>query len=189
MSGIVFRIINKKGAIAKIIFICIVTFLAIIACIFSFFSHMSWLEKSPEAAKMPFGIPSEWRLYENEEGNFSIWYPPDWNTKTVNETDTIKTFMIESPQGEIDLSWGSGFGGACPQAYEKIQIQGETLPTCHYLRKDGSEAWEQISRESTDGRTESFSGRAYAKAPYQKNRDIVLKILTTLLFSDSSSTQ
>lgn len=123
---------------------------------------------------------SSWKTYENKQIRFSFKYPSDWTITPVKDANNIVGIKTQGLQGDITMLWGSGFGGMCPQGYEEIQIQDETLNACHNFGVGGIEAWEQISKELA---TTSFQARAYANKPSTENRDTILAILSTFKFT------
>ena len=67
----------------------------------------------------------------------------------------------KAPEGEVDLHWGVGFGGACPQGYTTVKVAQGELPACYIINADGTEVWAQIGKKleatsfSADARTKN----------------------------------
>lgn len=124
---------------------------------------------------------ADWKTYENKDIQFSFQYPSDWTLTDEKDGNDIVGVTVKGSQGELTALWGTGFGGGCyPTGYEKIQTKEETLNTCHRVRDDGSEAWEQIGKQLSKT---SFQARAYAYAPIENNRNTILKIISTFKFT------
>ena len=66
-----------------------------------------------------------WQTYTNPLG-FSISYPATWSQEELPQQagETIHTVTLQGAEGEVDLQWGVGFGGACPQGYHDGQGGG-----------------------------------------------------------------
>lgn len=128
-------------------------------------------------------VPDNWQTYLNPLG-FSIRYPSNWKQQTVPEQsgETIHTVTLLGPEGNVDLHWGVGFGGACPQGYTTVKVAQGELPTCYALLADGTEVWAQMGKilEAT-----SFSADARTSNANPTSHDLVLQILSTLDFSPS----
>lgn len=122
----------------------------------------------------------DWKTYTNSEIGLSINFPNNWSLQELTDQEKIDGIEIQGKQGDLRLVWGSGLGGGCNQSYEKIQIKDEQLDTCHSINSDNSEVWGQINKLLKDT---AFSGMATAYAPRQGNRDVILKILSTLKFT------
>src|SRR5436190_18623568 len=69
------------------------------------------------------GIEATWKTYTNAEVGFSIQYPSNWQEETVpNENPNMHNIDLKGPEGEVELEWGTGFGGACPGGYQPMEI-------------------------------------------------------------------
>ena len=73
-----------------------------------------------------------WQTYTNPLG-FSIRYPAAWSQEGVPQQagDTYQTVTLQGTDGEVDLHWGVGFGGACPQGYTTVKVAEGELPACY----------------------------------------------------------
>lgn len=128
---------------------------------------------------------TNWKTYTNSKYRFSFKYPSTWTTPE-NEPGDPNTITSKGAEGSVNIHLVEYFGGACPPEYEKIQIDNRDFDTCHYIREEKVEAWEQIVKEF-DTLIGSYRGLqidAYANIPPQANRDTVLKILSTFQFLD-----
>lgn len=72
-----------------------------------------------------------------------------------------------------------GFGGACPDGYQPIQVAQGELNTCYVQNADGTENWEQIYTQLGDV---TFGGRAFTSNADPASREVILATLTTLAF-------
>jgi hypothetical protein len=86
---------------------------------------------------------------------------------------------VKGPEGAVDLLWGTGFGGACPDGYQPIAVAKGTLPACHMQREDGTELWSLTGEPLKDT---SFGGEAYTNDATAESRAVVLQVVSTLSF-------
>ena len=93
--------------------------------------------------------------------------------------DTYETVSLKETEGGVDLHWGVGFGGACPQGYTKVKVADGELSTCYTKNADGTELWTQINKELA---ATSFSAEARTNNAEQASHDLVLQVLSTLSF-------
>lgn len=125
---------------------------------------------------------SNWKTYTNLEAKFSINYPPDWQWKIDTSNEDYKRLVLEGKEGEVLIDWGNGIGGACPSGYKKLRIKNETIDVCHTIQ-DKSENWSLSlpwSLVLPNKGVVGYGGFATAKAPNKTNREVILKILSTL---------
>lgn len=171
---------NKKG-FASPLLLFIVVLLAV----------GGWLIYSGKIQTPRFNTKSEksqvsntresWQVFSGADGKFSINYPPTWEVTKMPESEDFIGMKLEGKEGYVDLMWGGGLGGACPSGYEKLQVKNREIPVCHEFMEDETEHWRDISRD-LDKET-GFSGRGVAYTPVSKNRETILKILSTLDFA------
>ena len=135
---------------------------------------------APTATPATTGTDS-WQTYSNPAG-FSIRYPANWSKDEVPQKagDTFRTVSLKGTEGGVDLNWGVGFGGACPQGYTTIKVAEGELPACYSKNADGTELWTQINKELA---ATSFSAEARTNNAEQASHDLVLQVLSTLSFS------
>jgi hypothetical protein len=135
---------------------------------------------APAAAPPATGTDS-WQTYSNPAG-FSIRYPATWTKEEVPQKagDTYQTVSLKGTEGGVDLHWGVGFGGACPQGYTTVKVADGELPACYTKNADGTELWTQINKELA---ATSFSAEARTNNAVQASHDLVLQVLSTLSFS------
>jgi hypothetical protein len=139
------------------------------------------------ATPPPAGSPPEapdWQTYANAEIGFSIGYPPGWTMAGLPPTETTQGVALDGAGGRVELQWGTGFGGACPDGYSTVKLAQGELPTCHTVATDGTQHWEQINKELA---TTSFSGRAYTRDAQPASADAVLAVLATLTFQEAAA--
>jgi hypothetical protein len=138
-------------------------------------------ELAGAAAVAPAVVPEGWQVYANPAG-FAIAYPATWATEAEPDANNgaIHTQALKGPEGEVHLSWGVGFGGACPPGYAVIKAAQGNLQACYSKNANGAESWTQISHLLPDA---GFSGRALTSNAAPASRDMVLQILSTLTFA------
>ena len=139
---------------------------------------------TPAPAALPAtDMPADWQTYANPLG-FSIRYPATWSQEELPEQagETIHTVALHGAEGEVDLHWGVGFGGACPQGYTTVKVAEGELPACYVKNADGIETWTQINKELD---STSFSAEARTSNADPASRDLILEVLSTLSFSSS----
>ena len=132
-------------------------------------------------APAPAAGPESWQTYSNPAG-FSIRYPATWTKEEVPQKtgDTYQTVSLKGTEGGVDLHWGVGFGGACPQGYTTVKVAEGELPACYNKNADGTEAWNQMGKQLA---TTSFSAEARTNNAEQASHDLLLQVLSTLSFS------
>jgi len=77
----------------------------------------------------------------------------------------------------VELIWGSGLGGACPEGYQPMAVAKGTWPACHSQREDGTDLWSLAAQPV--GET-GFSGLVYTNDTTSKSREVVLQVISTL---------
>lgn len=122
-----------------------------------------------------------WQTYTNAEAGFSIQYPANWQEQNLPDENGgyMHRIALQGPEGGMELAWGMGFGGACPDGYQPIAVAQGTLPACHTQRDDGTELW-SLSPPSI-GDT-SYGGFVYTNDTTADSREVVLQVLSTLSF-------
>jgi hypothetical protein len=135
---------------------------------------------APAPAAAPTAAVDSWQTYSNPAG-FSIRYPATWSKEEVPQQtgETIQTVSLKGPEGGVDLHWGVGFGGACPQGYTTVKVAEGELSTCYTKNADGTELWTQINKELASA---GFSAEAHTNNAEQASHDLVLEVLSTLSF-------
>lgn len=140
------------------------------------------MESSPSPTSDPLAA---WKTYTNTKSNLKVQYPPAWTTKEIVEGKEVVGVDLQGNEGKVHVLWGTGFGGGCdPENHASIQSFGQTKSICDFKNTDGTEQWRQIS-QAIDAKT-SIEVEATANSPYQKNRNMILQILTTFTFLDST---
>lgn len=124
-------------------------------------------------------MDSTWKKYENTQLGFSIQYPAHWQEQDLpDENDGQRHHIaLQGAEGVVELIWGTGLGGACPQGYESITIAKGSLSACHTQRDDKTEMW---SLDSQSLGNTGFGGFAYTNDTTDKSRELVLQVLSTL---------
>jgi len=122
-----------------------------------------------------------WKTYTNAEVGFSIQYPSNWQEEDLPDEDGGQRhhIVLRGPEGGVELQWGTGFGGACPEGYQPIVVAKGTLPACHTQREDGTDLWSLTGNplENT-----GFGGFAYTNDATAGSRAVVLQVVSTLSF-------
>jgi dipeptidyl-peptidase-4 len=134
----------------------------------------------PPAVGAPAVVPAGWQVYTNPAG-FAISYPATWSQKALPQQagETIHTVTLQGLEGGVDLHWGVGFGGACPQGYTTVKVAQGELPACYGKRADGTEVWTQIGKQLE---ATSFSADAHTNNADPASHDLVMQVLSTLSF-------
>jgi hypothetical protein len=109
---------------------------------------------------------SEWQAFTNREAGFSIQVPPNWSQQTLPDQNDgyIHGEGFTGPEGGVEVYWGVGFGGACPEGTEPVQLAQGEVPACHTTKSDGTDVWEQIDYV-VDGGNTFCPGYTYASHP------------------------
>ena len=133
------------------------------------------------AATPPAAGSDGWQTYSNPLG-FSIRYPATWSEEEVAQQagETFQTVSLKGAEGGVNLRWGVGFGGACPQGYTTVKVAEGELSACYTKNADGTELWAQIGKQLE---TTSFSADARTNNADPASHDLVLQVLSTLSFS------
>ena len=131
---------------------------------------------------VPAAVSDNWQTYSNPQG-FSIRYPATWSQEELPQQagETFQTVSLKGSEGGVNLHWGVGFGGACPQGYTTVQVAEGELPACYSKNADGTELWAQINQELE---ATSFSAEARTHNADPASHDLVLQVLSTLSFSE-----
>jgi len=126
-------------------------------------------------------IDSSWKTYTNVEVGFSIRYPASWQEESLPDENAgqMHHIALKGTEGEVELIWGTGLGGACPDGYQPVAVANGTLPACHTQRADGADQWSLESQ--TIGNT-GFTGNIFTNDTTASSREVVLKVISTLRF-------
>ncbi len=126
-------------------------------------------------------VDGAWKTYTNAEVGFSIQFPANWQEQDLpDENDgQMHGIALQGAEGGVELKWGTGFGGACPEGYQPIAVAKGTLPACHTQREDGTELW---SLAGTKTGNTTFVGDLYTNDATPESRAVVLQVISTLSF-------
>jgi hypothetical protein len=127
---------------------------------------------------------ANWKTYKNEQAQFALDYPPDWVVsarKKLADSDDDGV-ALKGDQGRVEIAWTAQFGHGGCQSSQDISIKNKTLNFCHAIDSDGNETWRGIFSNSASGTFPIVYGRATAYAPNETNRQLILKIISTLYF-------
>jgi len=86
---------------------------------------------------------------------------------------------LQGPEGGVELVWGVGLGGACPEGYQPMAVAKGSLPACHTQRDDGTELWSLAGQPVGDT---NFTGFVYTNDTSAESRAVVLQVISTLSF-------
>ncbi|HSN76581.1 MAG TPA: hypothetical protein VL334_16030 [Anaerolineae bacterium] len=140
-------------------------------------------EPTPTSAPVETADPpaAAWQSYVNDEAGFRIDYPSHWTQETLPDQNDglLKGVALRGPEGSVELYWGVGFGGACPDGYQPLTVAQGELSTCYAKNADGTENWEQIYTQLGDV---TFGGRAFTSNADPASREAILASLATLTF-------
>ncbi len=127
------------------------------------------------------GIDSTWKEYANTQVGFSIRYPANWQEQDLPDENDGQWHHIalQGAEGGIELIWGTGLGGACPEGYQPLTMAKGSLSACNSQKGDGTELWNLESQ--TLGNT-GFGGFVYTNDTTEKSRAMVLQVISTLSF-------
>jgi hypothetical protein len=125
---------------------------------------------------------SDWLAYANSEAGFSIHYPSTWKMEALPDQNNgaLHGVSLNGAEGGVELYWGVGLGGGCtPEAIQTIKVAQGELSTCYGKTADGTERWENISKNLSNT---SFSARAFTTDTASSSHDLVLQVISTLSF-------
>jgi len=127
------------------------------------------------------GIEPAWEKYTNEQVGFSIQYPSYWQEEELPDENQGQMHHIafKGPEGGVEMLWGTGLGGACPEGYEQMAVAKGNWPACHTQKEDGTDLWSLAGQPV--GET-GFSGLVYTNDTTAKSREVVLHVISTLSF-------
>jgi len=127
------------------------------------------------------GTDPAWKKYTNEQVGFSIQYPSDWQEVDLPDENQgqMHHIALKGPEGGVELIWGTGLGGACPEGYQPLAVAKGNWPACHTQKEDGTELWSLAGQ--LVGETD-FSGLVYTNDTTAKSREVVLQVISTLSF-------
>jgi len=125
------------------------------------------------------GIETTWEKYTNEQVGFSIQYPSYWQEEELPDENQGQMHRIafKGPEGGVELIWGIGLGGACPEGYEQMAVAKGNWPACHGQKEDGTDLWSLAGQPV--GET-GLSGLVYTNDTTAKSREVVLQVISTL---------
>jgi len=142
--------------------------------------HTPIVEESSTQASSS-GIDSTWKKYTNEQVGFSIQYPANWQEQDLPDENEGQQHHIalQGPEGGVELIWGTGLGGACPEGYQQLNVAKGSLPACHAQREDGTESWSLAGQTLGDT---GFAGFVYTNDTTAESQAVVLQVVSTLSF-------
>lgn len=144
---------------------------------------------TPAAPTVEAEAPAEattptWQLYENLEGEFTLQYPPHWQMVELPDENEGQLHQVafRGDEGEVEINWGEGMGGACPNGYEYLTLDsGQILQTCHTQNDDGTEMWSLFGEKGKGG----LGGFAFTNNSEASSRELIEQILSTIVFTQN----
>ena len=135
---------------------------------------------SAPASTAPTAVP-DWQTYANSEAGFSIRYPSTWKMDTLPDQNSglLHAVSLKGAEGGVEIHWGVGLGGACPEGFQTIKAAQGELPACYVKSPDGTEHWENINKALANT---GFSARAFTADSAPTSHEVVLKVISTLSF-------
>ncbi|NJD58798.1 MAG: DUF333 domain-containing protein [Anaerolineae bacterium] len=132
---------------------------------------------------------SGWQTFEDTAVGYSLKAPTTWSEAALPDQNdgAMHGNAYSGPEGGVEVYWGTGFGGACPDSTVQVTLGTGVTSACHASKSDGTEEWSQIGYQVPGGN--DFSIRAYTSNSAPASHDLVLKILSTLEFTVPSATQ
>ena len=130
---------------------------------------------------VPSATETPWKTYTNPQVGFSIQYPSNWQEQGLPDENAgqMHHIALKGPEGAVELVWGTGLGGACPDGWQPLAIAKGSWPACHSQRQDGTELWSLAAQPV--GNT-SFTGFVNTNDATEKSRAVVLQVVSTLSF-------
>jgi len=127
------------------------------------------------------GIEPTWKKYTNTQVGFSIQYPSYWQEQDLPDENEgqIHHIALKGPEGGVELIWGTGIGGACPEGYQPIPVAKGNWPACHVQKADGTDLWSLAGQPLGDT---NFTGFIYTNDTTAKSQTVVLQVVSTLGF-------
>ena len=124
---------------------------------------------------------SDWQSYANPEAGFSIHYPSTWKMEVLADQNSglLHGVSLKGAEGGVEMYWGVGLGGACPEGFQTIKVAQGELPACYVKSADGTERWDNIDKVLPNA---SFSARAFTSDSASSSHELVLKVISTLSF-------
>jgi hypothetical protein len=73
------------------------------------------------------------QTYTNAEVGFSILFPSNWQVEALPDDNAgqLHQIALKGPEGVLELHWGVGLGGACPEGYQLVRVAQGELPACY----------------------------------------------------------
>src|SRR6185312_1061644 len=97
---------------------------------------------SPTVAPVitPVATTISWETYTNEDVGVTFQYPSTWSEQDAPiATPDFGGVTFTGAEGNINVQWGSGFGGGCEVQFHKtIQLKNETQEGCDVVLTDGT---------------------------------------------------
>ncbi len=123
---------------------------------------------------------ANWKTYTNNQANFLLKYPPDWTITQKPKMDIQEDgITLRGKEGLIEIGWATQFGaGGCEQNYS-LSLKDQTVKSCHGVNSDGTEWWRLFGWRGSNVFPIVY-GDATAHSPYKDNREVILKIFSTI---------
>lgn len=146
----------------------------------------------PDAGGKCVADTSTWKTYMNTSDIlFSIQYPVGWKYSNRNDNGKIYSVSLSGAEGDINVVWGDGFGGAYCMDPDNLGLQikmislGQTgLKGCVEKNKAGINDWVFFKDIST-----GLTIKVSASSNSVSGNDMVDQILSTFRFTSSNPGQ
>ena len=131
-------------------------------------------------------VEAAWQTYTNAQVGFSIQFPANWQEQDLPDENAgqMHRIALQGPEGGVELVWGVGLGGACPQGYQPIAVAQGQWPACLSQKEDGTDLWSLAPPPIGDT---SFGGFVYTKDTTLESREVVLQVISTLATEAAAS--
>jgi len=183
--------LNYQKGISSIIIVVVLA--VILVCVGGAY-YFKQQQAKPVSKSSVVDATANWKTYTNNEGEFSIQYPPEWKVteRRGNGNSNSKGITLEGKEGSVYLDWGSGFGGMCDPNKKTLKLYNNSVLTCSdTLNKDGTENWSFSSIGELPYQKVNSIGHivsAIANKPSSLNRAVILKIFSTIKYTGPNQT-
>ena len=178
LGGFVQRHFSRRIKVRKQ-FIVLIVVMLLASC--SSFAQNTQSPSPTQAPASDADADAPWKTYTNAEVGFSIQYPANWQEQDLPDENAgqMHHIALQGPEGGMELVWGVGLGGACPEGYQPMGVAQGTLSACHTQRDDGTELWSLAGQPVGDT---NFTGFVYTNDTTAESRAVVLQVISTLSF-------
>lgn len=138
MCRIESMIVLKNGYFAPPVIIILALICLFVAATIFFNTSLS-KKVVNQPAPSPITAPVNWKTYTNPQKTFNIDLPDDFIMTSTASTQMSRSLIFQGLSGTINIDYGSGFGGGCPEEMvRKIKIKSSQADGCLVTHADGS---------------------------------------------------